>query len=188
MALDYQLVAQGSALSELRDRSDAIESELSGLPSGTRLELRLQLRRVEFGGRDWTQTFVEGAASIINAADGLAAWVEQLFGRRLAPWPGQTDLAFVWVDDATGDWVLALRWVTSSAWVAAVVRFLLQVTVVIAAGAAVVWLADAVAGWAIHVVRERAEQAVQELWPIVALAAAGYIAWHVRRKEAERRG
>lgn len=188
MALEYELIARGTQLAELRDRADELDAKLSGLPAGTRLELRLRMRRVEWAGVDWTQFVVENAAALINAADGLAAWVASLFGKRLSPWPGQTDLAFVWVDDATGDWMLAIRWVTASAFVAAIVRFLLQLTVLIAAAGVLVALVDVVAEWAIHRVRERAEQAGRELGPIVALGLTGYFlgrAW-ARRGRARR--
>lgn len=155
MPLDYLPIASGSSLQDLLNQAGVIDQQLSDLPSGERLELRFELRPVQFAGVDWTGTFVDGVVSVINAVDGLAQWAAQQIGHPLRPWPGEQHLAFAWLDESTGRWNLAIRWQTASAWVGVIVRFLAQVAITIAVAGAVVWMADAVLGWTLSRVRER---------------------------------
>lgn len=185
MPVVSETIASGTTLDEALQQAEQIEAALADVPPGERLELRLELRPVVFAGVDWSELFVREAARAINAVDGLAQWVAQQVGSPLKPWPGQTDLAFGFVDDATGNWVLAIRWVTASAWFALVIRFLLQVAITIAAAAAVIWLADAVVRWSL---RRLSEIPQQPGFPLLVIGALIWLATHrARFREAPTR-
>lgn len=187
MPLVYTPIASGSSFHELVNQAQAIDEQLAGLPSGEQLELRFEIRQVEFAGVDWTKVFVEGAVAAINAVDGLARWAWEQIGRPLRPWPGEQHFAFGWFDDSTKRWTLAIRWQTASAWLAVVVRFLAQVAITIVAAGVVVWLADAVIGWTLSRVEDRAGDVGRILThPVVLVALALWFFWPTIRAERGR--
>lgn len=196
MGLTRIQLASGEGSATLAAQAPIIAQEAQSLPEGHRLELVLNLKRVEIFDDDWTGAIAAAAAQAINSE--LGGWILDLTGERMYPWPEHSQLAFA--DEHHGR--VIIRWQKGMVFLPQIVqmilapnfwqlllRFVVASSAVLASLAALAGLTVLILHWVANAVRESVD-ILGSSTPLVIVAAiflAPYAARSIREvREAVR--